>query len=274
MSAPSKRQTVLVYLLLAVVLIVFLTPIYLIASSSVKPSPIMFQKPPAFLFTPTLEHYESLFGMRPFAKFMLNSLVVSFGSTAFSLTFGTLAAYAISRIRHKRMNDVAFWILSMRMFPPIAVVVPYYIIFKTVGLLDTPLALIIVYSTANIPLTVWLMKGFFDEVPMALEEAAAVDGYGLFETFWRITLPLAAPGLAVSAVFCFVFSWNEFLFALMLTGSEAQTVTVAVMSFWSSDAVQWGRIMAGSFIILIPGVIFVLTCQRWLVRGLTMGSVK
>lgn len=274
MNAPSKRQTVLVYLLLAIVLIVFLTPIYLIASSSVKPSPIMFQKPPAFLFTPTLEHYESLFGMRPFAKFMLNSLVVSFGSTAFSLTFGTLAAYAISRIRHKRMNDVAFWILSMRMFPPIAVVVPYYIIFKTVGLLDTPLALIIVYSTANIPLTVWLMKGFFDEVPMALEEAAAVDGYGLFETFWRITLPLAAPGLAVSAVFCFVFSWNEFLFALMLTGSEAQTVTVAVMSFWSSDAVQWGRIMAGSFIILIPGVIFVLTCQRWLVRGLTMGSVK
>ena len=162
----------------------------------------------------------------------------------------------------------------MRMFPPIAVVVPYYIIFKSAGLLDTPLALIIVYSTANIPLTVWLMKGFFEEVPIALEEAAAVDGYGLLETFWRVTLPLAAPGLAVSAVFCFIFSWNEFLFALMLTGSEAQTATVAVMSFWSSDAVQWGRIMAGSFIILIPGIIFVLTCQRWLVRGLTMGSVK
>ena len=134
--------------------------------------------------------------------------------------------------------------------------------------------MIIVYSTANIPLVVWLMKGFFDEVPTALEEAAMVDGYGILETFWRVTLPLAAPGLAVSAVFCFIFSWNEFLFALMLTGSKAQTATVAVMSFWSSDAVQWGRIMAGSFIILIPGVVFVLTCQRWLVRGLTMGSVK
>jgi multiple sugar transport system permease protein len=274
MNKLSTQQTVLIYALLAIVLIVFMTPIYLIASSSVKPSPIMFQKPPAFLFTPTFEHYQDLFAMRPFEKFILNSLIVALGSTAFSLTIGSLAAYAISRIRHKRMNDVAFWILSMRMFPPIAVVVPYYIIFKTAGLLDTPLALIIVYSTANIPLTVWLMKGFFDEVPTALEEAAAVDGYGLLETFWRVTLPLAAPGLAVSAVFCFIFSWNEFLFALMLTGSEAQTATVAVMSFWSSDAVQWGRIMAGSFIILIPGIIFVLTCQRWLVRGLTMGSVK
>lgn len=274
MKHIPKRRALAIYALLTLVLIVFLTPVYLIASSSVKPSPIMFQRPPAFLFTPTLQHYVDLFAMRPFWKFILNSLIVAFGSTAFSLTVGTMAAYAISRIRHKRMDDVAFWILSMRMFPPIAVVVPYYIIFKTVGLLDTPLALIIVYSTANIPLTTWLMKGFFDEVPSALEEAAAVDGYGVFETFWRVTLPLAAPGLAVSAVFCFIFSWNEFLFALMLTGSKAQTVTVAVMSFWSSDAVQWGRIMAGSFIILIPGVVFVLTCQRWLVRGLTMGSVK
>lgn len=274
MNKPGIRQTVLVYTLLAIVLIVFLTPIYLIGSSSVKPSPIMFQRPPAMVFTPTFDHYRDLFTMRPFGKFIGNSLIVALGSTAFSLFFGTIAAYAISRIRHKRMNDVAFWILSMRMFPPIAVVVPYYIIFKTAGLLDTPIALIIVYSTANIPLTVWLMKGFFDEVPMALEEAAAVDGYGLLSIFWHITLPLAAPGLAVAAVFCFIFSWNEFLFALMLTGSSAQTATVAVMSFWSSDAVQWGRIMAGSFVILIPGVIFVLTCQRWLVRGLTMGSVK
>lgn len=270
----KRRHSLLIYALLAVVLIIFLTPVYLIFSSSVKPSPLMFQKPPAFLFTPTFDHYRDLFTMRPFTKFILNSLIVALGSTAFSLFFGSLAAYAISRIRHRRMNDVAFWILSMRMFPPIAVVVPYYIIFKSVGLLDTPLALIIVYSTANIPLTVWLMKGFFDEVPQSLEEAAAVDGYGLLATFWYVTLPLAAPGLAVSAVFCFIFSWNEFLFALMLTGSEAQTATVAVMSFWSSDAVQWGRIMAGSFIILIPGVIFVLTCQRWLVRGLTLGSVK
>ena len=274
MKSLTTHQKTIVYLLLAIVLILFLTPIYIIASSSVKPNLIMFQKPPVFAFTPTLDHYQDLFGMRPFAKFIFNSLVAALGSTAFSLTIGSLAAYAISRIRHKRINDLAFWILSIRMFPPFAVVVPYYIIFEASGLLDTPLALIIIYSTANIPLTVWLMKGFFDEVPRALEEAAAIDGYGLIETFWRVTLPLAAPGLAVSAVFCFIFSWNEFLFALILTGSEAQTVTVAIMSFWSSDAIQWGRIMAGSFVVLIPGVIFVLICQRWLVRGLTMGSVK
>lgn len=270
----SAREKTLIYILIGVVLIVFMTPIYLILVSSLKPTAVMFSRPPEFIFTPTLQHYYDLFTMRPFHLQILNSLIVALGSTAFSLVVGTMAAYAISRIRHKRINDVAFWILSMRMFPPIAVVVPYYIIFKSVGLLDTPLALIIVYSTFNIPLTVWLMKGFFDEVPEALEEAAQVDGHGVVATFLRVTLPLTAPGLAVAAVFCFIFSWNEFLFALMLTGSKAQTVTVAVMSFWSSDAVQWGRIMAGSFIVLIPGVIFVLTCQRWLVKGLTMGSVK
>ena len=274
MSHTSRRERILTALLVAIALVVFLTPIAIVAISSVKPTPIMFQKPPSFLFLPTADHYVNLFTARPFARFIFNSLLVACGSTLFSLTFGTLAAYAISRIRHRRMNDLAFWILSMRMFPPIAVVVPYYILFKSAGLLDTPLALILVYSTANIPLTTWLMKGFFDEMPVSLEEAAAVDGHGLLATFWWVTLPLVAPGLAVSAVFCFIFSWNEFIFALMLTGSNAQTATVAVMSFWSSDAVQWGRIMAGSFIILIPGVIFVLTCQRWLVRGLTMGSVR
>ena len=274
MLKPATSDKLLCTVLIAIALAVFLVPIFIVAVSSVKPTPIMFQKPPSFVFEPTADHYINLFTARPFAKFIWNSLLVACGSTAFSLTFGTLAAYAISRIRHRRIKDLAFWILSMRMFPPIAVIVPYYILFKAAGILDTPLALIIVYSTVNIPLTTWLMKGFFDEVPAALEEAAAVDGHGLLATFFWITLPLVAPGLAVSAVFCFIFSWNEFIFALMLTGSEAQTATVAVMSFWSSDAVQWGRIMAGSFIIVIPGVVFVLTCQRWLVRGLTMGSVR
>lgn len=271
---PTIREKTLIYLLIGIVLIIFMIPIYLILVSSLKQPVDMFSQPPKFIFTPTLQNYYDLFTTRPFHLQILNSLIVALGSTVFSLVVGSLAAYAVSRIKNKWINDVAFWILSMRMFPPITVVVPYYIIFKTIGLLDTPLALIIVYSTFNIPLTVWLMKGFFDEVPEALEEAAQVDGHGVVTTFLKVTLPLTAPGLAVSAVFCFIFSWNEFLFALMLTGSKAQTVTVAVMSFWSSDAVQWGRIMAGSFIVLIPGMIFVLTCQRWLVKGLTMGSVK
>ena len=274
MDKLTLRQTVLTYTLIGLILFIFMIPIYLIVASSLKPASEMFSRPPTVFFKPTLQHYIDLFTLRPFHRNILNSLIVTIGSTIFSVAVGALGAFALARIRHPRINDAAFWILSMRMFPPIAVVVPYYIIFKSIGLLDTPLALIIVYSTATIPLTVWLMKGFFDEVPVALEEAAQVDGYGIVEIFFRITLPLAAPGLAVCAVFCFIFSWNEFLFALMLTGSSAQTATVAVMSFWSSDAVQWGRIMAGSFIILIPGVIFVLTCQKWLVKGLTLGSVK
>lgn len=274
MNKPSWVRIVLLYALAALALLVFLMPLYLLISSSIKPGVMMFSRPPQFVFTPTLEHYRDLFTLRDFHWNILNSLIVALGSTIFSVIIGSMAAYALARVRSKRMDDMAFWILSLRMFPPIAVVIPYYIIFKTVGLLDSPLALIIVYSTANIPLTVWLMKGFFAEIPEALEEAAQVDGYGLFETFFRITLPLAAPGLAVCAVFCFIFSWNEFLFAVMLTGSDAQTATVAVMSFWSSDAIQWGRIMAGSFVVLIPAIVFVLTCQRFLVKGLTLGSVK
>ena len=162
MTTGRVRDNVVTYLLVALVLIVFMTPIYLIVSSSLKPAPIMFSRPPAFLFTPTLQNYYDLFTMRPFHLQILNSLMAALGSTAVSVTFGSLAAYAISRVKARWMNDVAFWILSTRMFPPIAVVVPYYIIFKSLGLLDTPLALIIVYSTFNIPLTVWLMKGFLD----------------------------------------------------------------------------------------------------------------
>ena len=194
MAIGRKREAVISYVLVAVVLIVFMTPIYLIISSSLKPAPIMFSRPPAFLFKPTLQNYYDLFTMRPFYLQIINSLIAALGSTIVSVSFGSLAAYAISRVKARWMNDVAFWILSMRMFPPIAVVVPYYIIFKTIGLLDTPWALIIVYSTFNIPLTVWLMKGFFDEVPTALEEAAQLDGHGVVATFVHVVLPLTAPG--------------------------------------------------------------------------------
>jgi len=267
-------RVVLLYLLVVVVAIVFLFPLYIVVSSAFKPNTEMFSRPPTWIFKPILNHFIDLFTLRRFHQNLRNSIVVVLGSTFISLAVGSFAAYALARLRFKWLKDVSFWILSIRMFPPIAVVIPYYILMRNLGFFDTPLALITVYSTFNIPLAVWLMRGFFLEIPRELEEAAQVDGCGHFSAFYRVTLPLSAPGLVVCAVFCFIFSWNEFLYAYMLTSSNTMTATVAVMGFWTTEAIEWGRIMAGCVIVLIPIFIFVFSCQRFLIKGLTLGSIK
>lgn len=260
--------------LVAVIFVIFMFPLYIVITSSIKPDIDIFSRPPKWIFKPTGDHYLSLFTLRRFHTNVLNSTIVALGSTILSIIVGSLAAHALSRLKFKAMKDIAFWILSIRMFPPIAVVIPYYILLRKTGLLDTPIALIIVYSTFNIPLTVWLMRGFFKEIPQEMEEAALVDGCNYFSSFFRIALPLAAPGIVVSAVFCFIFSWNEFLFAFMLTSSKTMTATVAVMGFWSTEAIEWGRIMAGCVVVMIPIIIFTFFSQKFLIKGLTLGSIK
>lgn len=271
-----KKRTERILIIIGVVVasIVFMFPLYIVVTSSIKPDIDIFSRPPTWIFKPTLDHFRHLFFDRRFQDNVYNSTVVALGSTLISIIVGSLAAHALARLKFKRMKDLAFWILSIRMFPPIAVVIPYYILLRNIGLLDTHLALIIVYSTFNIPLTVWLMRGFFAEIPEELEEAARVDGCSHLTAFFRVTLPLSAPGIVVCAVFCFIFSWNEFLFAFMLTSSKTMTATVAVMGFWSTEAIEWGRIMAGSVVVLFPIVVFVFLCQRFLIKGLTLGSIK
>lgn len=270
----KQRERILVIIGIVVIAIVFMFPLYIVVTSAIKPNIQMFSRPPTWIFKPTLDHFRHLFFERRFQDNVWNSTVVALGSTLISIIVGSLAAHALARLKFRRMKDLAFWILSIRMFPPIAVVIPYYILLRNIGLLDTPLALILVYSTFNIPLTVWLMKGFFMEIPEELEEQARVDGCSYLSAFFRISLPLAVPGIVVCAVFCFIFSWNEFLFAFMLTSSKTMTATVAVMGFWSTEAIEWGRIMAGSVVVLLPIVVFVFLCQRFLIKGLTLGSIK
>jgi multiple sugar transport system permease protein len=274
MKRVRRTEKLGLYLITFGVAIVFMFPLYIVISSSIKPNISMFSRPPAWVFMPTLDHFRDIFTLRRFHENVINSTIVALGSTFVSITFGSLGAYALARLKYKRMKDLAFWILSMRMFPPIAVVIPYYMLLRNIGLLDTPLGLILVYSTFNVPLTVWLMKGFFAEIPEDMEESAQVDGCTHLSAFIRITLPLAAPGIVVCSVFCFIFSWNEFLFAFMLTSSKTMTATVAVMGFWSTEAIEWGRIMAGSVVVLIPIIIFVFACQKFLIKGLTLGSIK
>lgn len=273
-SGKKYKERILLYLAVIGIAIVFLFPLYIVVSSAFKPAIDMFSRPPAWVFKPTLKHFVDLFTLRRFHENLRNSIVVALGSTFISLGVGCFAAYALARLKFDWLKNVSFWILSIRMFPPIAVVIPYYILMRSLGLLDTPFALIAVYTTFNIPLTVWLMRGFFMEIPEDLEEAALVDGCSRLSAFFRIVLPLSAPGLVVCAVFCFIFSWNEFLYAYMLTSSNTMTATVAVMSFWTTEAIEWGRIMAGCVVVLLPVFVFVFSCQRFLIKGLTLGSIR
>ncbi|MCX6089479.1 MAG: carbohydrate ABC transporter permease [Candidatus Atribacteria bacterium] len=197
------------------------------------------------------------------------------GFTTFLCDFvGALLSYVLTRYRIRKKNNIAFWILGLRMLPPIAVILPYYLLFRNLGLLDTRTALILIDFTITLPFAVWMMKGFFEEVPLEYEEAGLVDGCTRFQAFLRIILPIVRPGLAATAVFSLIFSWNEFLFALILSGEGAKTLPVGVTGFITFEGVKWGLLAAGGIFIIAPILIASLFIQRNLVRGLTFGGIK
>lgn len=263
-------------LVLLICLAFFLFPIYWIVSVAFKSRPDIFAGPERyFIFQPTLANLEAiLFGRRSFVPNLINSGIIAVSSTGLAVLFGTLAGYALSRWRFRGSRDIAFYILSTRMMPPIAVIIPMYLIFRSLGLIDTFGAIIIAHTVFSLPLVTWLMKSFFDDLPVELEEAAKVDGCTVPQAFWWITLPLSLPGLASAAIFAFIFSWNEFLFSLILTGFETKTLPVAVIGFQASLGVRWGEMAAGATVAIIPVLVFALLVQRYLVRGLTAGAVK
>ncbi len=189
---------------------------------------------------------------RNFLHYFVNSVIVSLSTTAICVVFGTLYSFSLSRIKFKGRDNFAFWVLTLRMLPPIAVILPYYLIFRQIRLLDSPLSLVIVYVTMNFPFAVWMMKGFFDEIPEELEESGKIDGCSDLQVFMRIVFPLVRPGLAGTAVFTLIFSWNEFLFALILTGEGAKTLPVGVTGFVTFEGIKWGLLAAGGIFIIAP----------------------
>ena len=194
-------------------------------------------------------------------------------TTVASVLIGSLAAYSLSRFKTGGDN-FSFWILSTRMFPPVAAALPLFLIFKQIKLLDTHLALIIANTVFTLPFVVWLLKGFFDELPLELEEAALIDGCSHWGAFTRVALPLVTPGLVATALFSFIFAWNEFMFALLLTRRNVRTLTIIVPSLVGGHEILWGEIAAIGMVAIIPGILLALLLQRYLVRGLTMGAVK
>lgn len=271
-------RTILKYLLGLLALLLALAPVYWMLTISFKHEVDQFAVPPKwFSFSPTLEHYADAFLVRSFGQYLVNSLIVAVGSTGGALVLGTLAAYSLSRFRlpRKLNQKFALWILSTRMMPAIVTAVPLFLIMRDLRLVNTRLSLVIVYTAFNLPFVVWMMRGFFAEVPRDLEEAAMVDGDSRLGAFRRVVLPLVTPGLAATAVFCLIVSWNEFLFALVLTQTDdAMTLPVGIAGRVTQYGIQWGAMSAAAVVAIVPILVFALVVQKYLVRGLSLGAVK
>ena len=258
---------------LAVVLLVLflLSPFLWLVQLAFRPASEIFDD--RLVFVPTLEGFASLL-QGNFLKSFGNSLLVSTLSTGFSLAIGVPAAYALTRWNFRGRDRIALWILVTRMAPPIAFTIPFFLAYQYLGLQDTVIGLAIVYLTFNLAIVIWLMQTFFEAVPVALEEAAWIDGCGVWQAFWRVALPLTAPGLAATAVLCFIFSWNDFFYALILTRTQAITAPVAIVNFLQYEGWEWTKIAASGTLVMLPVIVFTVLVRKYLVRGLTAGGVK
>ena len=226
-----------------------------------------------FDFEPTGKHYVDLFEDKKFGTYLRNSLIASLGSAAISVTLGSMAAYALSRAEFRGKRDLLFWIISTRMAPVVAVMLPLYVIFRSSGLVGTLPGLILAYTTFNLPFAIWILKGFFDNVPYAIEEAAQCDGCTRWQAF-RMIVPLVAPGVGAFLVLCVLFGWNDYLFASIIGSGGAKTLPVATAELVQPIKVQWGSIMAAGVITAAPMMLLGLLIRRYLVAGLTMGAVR
>ncbi|MFC4550134.1 MULTISPECIES: carbohydrate ABC transporter permease [Halorussus] len=279
-----RRERLVAYGLLSVYVFVVWFPIYYIFITSIQPTSEVLSLPVNFLpQQATGQNYVDIFANRPFEAYTLNSVIVATTTTVVCVTLGTLSGYTFSRYNFLGNKALLLSIVGARMIPPIALIVPFFSIMSnppliggfTGSLYDTKIALILTYTFFNLPFAVWIMKNYFDGVPESLDEQAQVDGCSRWEGFFKVVLPVAKPGIAATAILAFIFSWNEFVFALVLTSSEqAQTLPIAVSLFVADDFVDWAHLAAGGIIAALPGILFGLFFQRYIVSGLTQGAVK
>ena len=275
MSVRARRNfaQTLRYLIAIVALLFFLFPIVWIILTAFKTPQEFHTSPPIWIpRSPSLLYFEKVYRQQGL-KVLTNTFVVSVSVTALSLLIGSLAAYGLARYKVGGDN-LPFFILSQRFMPPVAVIFPFVLFLKALKWMDTLQALIIVYLTFNLPYAVWMMRGFFQEVPREIEESALVDGCSPLGAFWRIALPLASPGLIATGMFCFIFSWAELFFAVCLTRNFAMPLSVYVVNFFGKMMIMWGEVGATSVVAMAPLFLMSFVMQRYLVRGLTMGAVK
>ena len=262
-------------LVLALLVVGSAFPFYWAILASFTPEARLFQNPSLIPSELVLDHYRALFTERSFWLPIRNSFIVAGATTVFCVGLGALCAYALARMEFRGKALLLGAILAVGMFPQISVVSPLYLLLRELRLINTYPGLVLPYLTFAMPLTVWLLVGFFRQLPAELEEAAMVDGAGRLRAFWEVIIPLAVPGIATTAILTFVYSWNEFLFALSFTlGPERQTVPVAIALFRGQYQVPWGQILAAAVVATLPVTLIVLAFQRRIVQGLTAGAVK
>jgi multiple sugar transport system permease protein len=307
---PRAKTTTTIRMILAIIVaVIMLIPVYWMATTAIKSRPDAVAAPPKLVFTPSLDGFIGLFfdrsqisageletyrqrtdlsfiekqalvrgmkilGPSKYVGRLGNSLIIAFTSTALAIFLGVLAAYAFSRWDIPGENDWLFFILSTRMLPAVVVTIPIFLMYRALGLYDAHIGMILLYTCFNLSFAVWLLKGFIDEIPKEYEEAALVDGYSRMQAFRKIVLPQCVTGIAATAVFSLIFSWNEYAFALMLTGDKARTAPPSIPSMLGVGGIEWGSIAAGSLLFLIPVVIVTFALRNYLLRGVTFGAIR
>jgi multiple sugar transport system permease protein len=310
LDRKRKILRAVVIFFIIIITVVYLVPLFFVIHTSFKPWEYIKEYPPKILFKPTVASYIRIFTSRTplpagvklpeervsqmkwyerliykdtneeivrqgdLPRRYLNSIIVVIGSTVITIVIGTFAAYGFSRGKLKGRDDWMFFILTTRMLPPVVVVIPIFLMFRALRLTDTHIGLILLYTAFNVSFAVWVMKGFIDEIPIEYEEAAMVDGYTRFQVFLKIVVPQAATGIAATAVFCFIFAWNEYAFAFLLSRKYAQTVPAWLPYQMGVLGYDWGAAAAGTFIFLLPAMIFTIILRKHLIRGITFGAIR
>ncbi len=273
-SARAIGTRAFLYVLLIIVLLWTLVPVIWMLLSSFKSLPDVLSTTPLIAFQPTLENYISLVsGGNSLTTYFRSSVLAAGISTIIATTLGCFAGYGLARVNMRGKHHLAFWIISTRMAPIAAVILPLYVGFTFLHLINSIWGLIIAYLSFNLPFAIWIMNAFFSDLPKGMEEAAMVDGATRFQTFWRVALPLTAPGIVTTAILCLVFSWNDYAFAVTFTGPGSQTLPVAASQLITQTGVNWGQLTAIGTVVALPMVLVGLAVRRYLVKGLTLGAV-
>ncbi|HLU04725.1 MAG TPA: carbohydrate ABC transporter permease [Advenella sp.] len=268
-------RKVLLWVLAACLLSVWVFPVLWALLTSFKTERDVLAYPPLLIFEPTLgNYYDVIFGSSSILPNLWSSTVISVSTTLLTMLFAVPAAYAMARLRYPAKRSSGFYVLATQMLPPVGLIIPFYLVLQKIGGLDTYSGLTAIYLTFSLPFAIWLMVSYFEDIPFEMEEAALLDRAGRFRTLWYVILPQVRGGIAVTTVFVFLNAWNEFLFAVVLTGNNVRPVTVAMFNFISVEQTQWARLAAGSMLAMAPVIIVGLFAQRHIVKGLTVGAVK
>ncbi|MCL4829006.1 MAG: carbohydrate ABC transporter permease [Caldilinea sp.] len=275
MNRRSALERVVLTIVTILVVLFFMLPIFWLVTTSFKFGREAFAIPPRWLFFEfTLRNFQEVLATTKISQYLLNSIIVSTGATVLSLALGVPAGYAIARSQSRILNSSAYFFLILLMVPPIAMLIPFYLIMRDLRLLGTYASLIILDTVFDAAFVVWMMRSYFADVPKEMEEAALVDGASRFAAFWRVALPLSIPGVVAAAIYVIIFSWNDFLFALMLTSPETKTIPLGILASFSAVEINWGKMAVMCLFAIIPALVIALFLNRYFVQGATMGATK